>query len=107
MSPTCTTDGQRSHVTKVVCVILYWNMGAHWRKMVMFGAVTCLVSIRYAYSLIRDDRAKYPHHDSWLPFTMYKMVSGSPGCRREGVSQDSGLQCILVCFAKPKDSVQN
>ena len=22
----------------------------------------CLVSMRYAYSLIRDDRAKYPHH---------------------------------------------
>ena len=40
MSPTCTTDGQMSHVTKVVCAILYWNMGAQWSKMMMFGAVT-------------------------------------------------------------------
>ena len=40
VSPTYTTDGQRSHVSEVVCAILHWNMGEQWSKMMMFGAVT-------------------------------------------------------------------
>ena len=37
VSLTYTTDGQRSHVSEVVCAILHWNMGAHWSKMMMLA----------------------------------------------------------------------
>ena len=53
---------------------------------------------------------------SWLPFTTYKMVSGSPGCRREGVSRNrrtryktnqsgSGLIRIRVSPPRPRARV--